>query len=96
MQQIFEKSWKDAKEVNACIVDLEKAYGRIPKDKLWAVRMQYGIDGKLLTAIKSLYMHCEVCVRVNSETTKLFRGSVVLRQGMNKIVKKSESCGGVA
>ena len=51
-------------------------------------------------------MHSEVCVRVNSATTKPFRVSVGLRQGcslspilflicMDRIVKKSESCRGV-
>ena len=81
LQQIFEKSWEYAKEVNACFVDLEKAYDRIPRDKLWAVLLQYGIDGQLPNAIKSLYMHSEVCVRVNSATTKPFRVSVGLQQG---------------
>ena len=68
--------------------------------------LQYDIDGQLLTAIKLLYMHSEVCVRVNSATTKPFRVSVELRQGCSLspilflidtdgIVKKSESCGGV-
>ena len=37
--------------------DLEKAHNRIPRDKLWAVLLQYGIDGQLLTAIK--YMHSD-------------------------------------
>ena len=46
LQQIFEKSWEYAKEINACLVDLEKAYDRIPRDKLWAVLLQYGIDGQ--------------------------------------------------
>ena len=55
--QIFEKSWEYAKEVNACFVDLEKAYDCIPKEKLWAVLLQYGIGGQILTAINSLYMH---------------------------------------
>ena len=106
LQQIFEKSWEYAKEVNACFVDLEKAYDRIPRDKLWAVLLQYSIDGQLPNAVKSLYMHSEVCIRVNSATTKPFRVSVGLRQGcslspilfhiyMDRIVKKSESCGGV-
>ena len=51
-------------------------------------------------------MHSEVCVRVNSATTKSFRVSVGLRQAcslspilflicMDKIAKKSKSCGGV-
>ena len=105
LQQIFEKSWECAKEVNECFVDREKAYDRIPKGKLWAVLLQYGIDGQLLTAIKSLYVHSEVCVRFNSATTKPFKVSVGLRQGcslspilfliyMDRMVKKSESCGG--
>ena len=105
-QQIFEKSWQYAKEINACFVDLKKAYDRIHRDKLWVVLLQYGIDGQLLTAIKSLYMHSEVCVRVNNATTKPFRVSVELRQGCSlslilfliyedRIGKKSESCGGV-
>ena len=68
--------------------------------------LQYGIDGQLLTAIKSLRMDSEVCVRVNSASTKPFRVSVGLRQGcclvpilflmkMDRIVRKSKSCGGV-
>ena len=82
LQQIFEKSWEYAKEVNAYFVDLEKAYDRIPRDKLWAVLLQYGIGGQLplLTAIELLDMHFEVCVRVNSAATKPFRVSVELRQ----------------
>ena len=32
LQQIFEKTWEYAKEVNACIADLEKAYDRISID----------------------------------------------------------------
>ena len=39
------------KRSKACFVDLEKAYDRIPSDKLWEVLLQYGIDGQLLTAI---------------------------------------------
>ena len=57
LQQIFEKSWEYAKEAIACFVDFEKTYDRIPRDKLWAVLLQYGIGGHLLVAIKSLYMH---------------------------------------
>ena len=103
-------------EVNACFVDLKKAFHRdyistdkydcISRDKLWAVLLQYGVGDQLLTAIKSLYMHYEACVSVNSTTTKPFGVNVGLRQGcslspilflicMDRIVKKSESCGGV-
>ena len=88
LQQIFEKSWEYAKEVKHVLLILKKHIIAFP------------------TAIKSLYMHSEVCVRVNRATTKPFSVSVGLRQGcslspilfliyMDKVVKKSESCGGV-
>ena len=44
-------------------------------------RLQYGIDGQLLTGIKLLYMHSEVCVQVKSVTTKPFTVSEGLRRG---------------
>ena len=54
-QQVFEKSWEYAKEVCTCFVDLEKVYDCVPKDKLWAVLLEYDVRGQLLAAIKSLY-----------------------------------------
>ena len=44
LQQIFGKSWEHAKKVNACFADLDTAYDRIPRDKLWAVLLQYDIN----------------------------------------------------
>ena len=91
------------------VIDLKKSHDLIPRNKLWAVLLQYGIDSQLLTGFKSQYMHCKVglCVRVNSVTRNYpFRVSVGLRQGCSfssilfliytdRIVTKSEFCGGV-
>ena len=65
----------------ACFVDLEKAYDRVPRDKLWKVLQEYGVDGQLLRAIKSFYCRPEVCVRVNGKQSKPFHVGVGLRQG---------------
>ena len=81
LKQIFEKSWEYAKDLFACFVDLEKAYDRIPRDKLWRVLQEYGVDGQLLLAIKSFYCQPEVCVRVNRMQSKPFHVGVGLRQG---------------
>ena len=51
--------------VFACFVDLEQAYDRVPRDKLWKVLQEYGVNGQLLRAIKLFYCRPEVCVRVN-------------------------------
>ena len=64
LNQIFEKSSEYGKDLFACFVELEKVCNRVPRDKLWKVLQEYGIDGQLLRAIKSFYCRPEVCVRV--------------------------------
>ena len=81
LQQVFEKSWEYAKEVYTCFVDLEKAYDRVPRDKLWELLLKYDMKGQLLVAFKSLYKQSEVYVRVNGIKTQPFNISVGLRQG---------------
>ena len=67
LKQIFEKSWEYVKNLFACFVDLEKAYGQVPRDKLWKILQEYGVNGRLLRAIKSIYCRPEVCVWVNGK-----------------------------
>ena len=43
--------------------DLEKAYHRVGRDKLWNVLEGYGVKGRLLRAIRSLYKKSEACVK---------------------------------
>ena len=45
LKQIFEKYWKHGKDLFACFVDLEKAYDQVPRDKLWKVLQEYGVNG---------------------------------------------------
>ena len=72
LKQIFEKSWEHGKHLFACFVDLKKAYDRVPRDKLWKVLQEYGVNGHLLRVIKSFYGKPEICVRVNGKQSKPF------------------------
>ena len=62
-------------------MDLEKAYDRVLRGKLWGVLQEYGIDGQLLRAIQSLYRDCRSCVRVSGMSSDSFPVRVGLRQG---------------
>ena len=46
LKQIFDKSWEHGKDLFACFVDLEKAYDRVPQNKLWKVLQEYGVNGQ--------------------------------------------------
>ena len=81
LRQIFEKFWEYAKDVFACFLGPEKAYDRVPRDKLWRVLHEYGIGWHLSIAIKPLCCQSEVCDRVNGKQSKLFYVSFGLRQG---------------
>ena len=81
LRQVFEKVWKFAKPVYTAFIDLEKAYDRVPRDLLWSVLKEYGISGRLLVAIRSLYNDCTSHVRINGSKSDSFGVHVGLRQG---------------
>ena len=81
VRQICEKYLAKGKNVYFAFMDLEKAYDRVDRDALWNVLRLYGIDGKLLGAVKSLYDGSEACVRVGDEVSEWFPVRMGVRQG---------------
>ena len=80
---IWSKFSRDVRsmERSLCMfVDLEKAYDRVPRDKLWKVLGKYGVDDQFWRAVTSFYCRPEVCVWVNGKQSKPFPLGVGLRQ----------------
>ena len=81
VRQICEKYMAKGKDVYFAFMDLEKAYDRVDRGAMWSVLGMYGVDGKLLNAVKSLYDDSKACVRVGNEMSEWFPVRVGLRQG---------------
>jgi len=63
-QQIFKKSWEYVKYIYACFANIEKAYDRVPRKKLWRVLRLHGVNDRLFLGVKSLHFCSEFCVRI--------------------------------
>ncbi|MDA8010637.1 MAG: reverse transcriptase family protein, partial [Alphaproteobacteria bacterium] len=81
IRQLSEKMIEKNKKMVVACVDLEKAYDRVGRDKLWKVLEEYGVKGRLLRAIRSLYKKSEGCVRVKDELSSWFPITQGVRQG---------------
>ena len=48
-------------------MDLENAYDTIDQHGMWQMLRVYGVEGKLLKAVQSFYVHSRACVRVGND-----------------------------
>ena len=62
-------------------MDLEKEYNRVNKESLWQVLRMYGVDGKLLNGITSMYVNSLPCITVKGGESGCFRINSGARQG---------------
>ena len=73
VSQICEKYLGKGKDVYFAFLDLEKKYSRVDRDAMWNVLRLYGIGGRLLQGVKSLYVRSKACVRVGNEVSESFQ-----------------------
>jgi len=106
MRQIIEKSYEKNKDLFMCFVDLEKAYDRVPREKLFSVLSEYNIREELLEAIKGMYKSSRAAVRIDGKLSGWFNVTNGLRQGcslspllfiifMDKIIKSARLRGNI-
>ena len=69
------------KRLYVCFVDFRKAFDKVSHSVLWAKLLKYGIEGKFVNIIKSMYEQVKSCVRGKTGLTDLFQYKRGVRQG---------------
>ncbi len=66
-----------------CFVDYSKAFDTVCRQALWHKLLRYGISGKVLDVMKSLYSNVKSCVFLNGQKSEYFVAARGVRQGEN-------------
>lgn len=69
------------KRFYCCVVDYKKAFDSINREKLYRKLKHYGIQGKLLVVIRSMYSRIRTCVNSSGRISNFFENHVGLLQG---------------
>ena len=64
-----------------CFIDFKKAFDKVSHVLLWQKLVNYGINGKFLNIIKSMYSKVKSCVCEKDGLTEFFPYNKALRQG---------------
>ncbi|GFS19314.1 reverse transcriptase-like protein [Elysia marginata] len=81
LRQLCEKTIEYDNERHLIFVDLEKAFDRVDRNKLWKVLECYGIHGQLLDSVRAIYKNSQSAVRTASGLTNWFPVTSGVRQG---------------
>ena len=81
MDTVIAEMKKSSKKYVMALLDISKAYDRVPRDLLWEKLESYGIPGKLLDVMKASYLNAGSCVRFQDVTTTKKEIKLGLKQG---------------
>ena len=63
LHSVIHRHLNKSKKVYAAFIDFRKAFDSVKRETLWNVLQKNGINGKMLTMIKSIYNIVLSCVR---------------------------------
>lgn len=81
IKQMIEKTLKHNREAFICFIDMEKAFDRVPRDKIWELLRKRGVSSELIKAIQSIYKCTKNYIRAGSKLSNEFETTQGLRQG---------------
>ena len=80
LRQVMEKVI-ERREIFVPFIDLEKAYDRVNRVKMWEALRQAQVGEGLVRAVKSLYLECEARVKVGEKHSEWLKVDQRVRQG---------------
>ena len=69
------------RKLYVAVVDLKKTFDRVFRKRMWEILEKYGLQGRSLEMLKSIYPHVQCCVRCNHSNGDLFECNCGLKQG---------------
>ncbi|KAK3527532.1 hypothetical protein QTP86_026399, partial [Hemibagrus guttatus] len=78
---LMEKYRDGQRELHCVFVDLEKAYGRVPREELWYCMRKSGVAEKYVRVVQDMYERSRTVVRCAVGQTEEFNVEVGLHQG---------------
>jgi hypothetical protein len=78
---IMQTAVEHGKQVYTASIDMNKAYNRVNRNRLWTILRKMGVPDYLLTAIMSTYENASDTICVGQSTSKPFHLKNGLRQG---------------
>ena len=80
LRMLMKKYREGQRDLHCIFVDLEKAYGRVPREELWYCIRKSGIVEKYVQLVQDMYEGSETVVRCAVGTTESFNVKVGLHQ----------------
>ena len=80
-QQLLHKYTKQHKKLYVNFIGYEKAFDSVWQSGMIHKLYKYGVKGKFLNVIKSMYSSIRSCVKINQNITELFSCNKGIRQG---------------
>lgn len=81
LSSIINMSLRNKKRLYCCFIDFKKAFDTVERFKLWQKLDMYGIRGKFLNVIRSMYDDKKSCIKTTRMLSDVFENSLGLVQG---------------
>ena len=81
LRHLQERYREGQQDLHCVLIDLEKAYDRVPREKLYWCMRDKGVPEKYIRLAKDMYHQCETAVRCAAGTSEPFAVEVGLHHG---------------